>query len=157
MDESASTLEQIVERLRLRAEGQWQALDGLWADETVFWHAYDGQEIRLSGGSRAEVSKAEHEAFERALVDFSRKSIYHVSPSTDCIIEVAEFSGTTHNGELVTNPVCLIYTVEQGKIARLDIFDDASKSRKMAEILAHSLLGDASFGQLAATEPSSGH
>jgi ketosteroid isomerase-like protein len=138
-------LADLVNRLRRRSSGEWAALDGAWAEETIFWHAYDEEEIRLPAGSRADVSRREHEAFARALRGFRRDSTYHLSPSTDTIVEVARFSGTTGAGTQVSNSVCLVYSVEDGKIARLDIYDDAGKSRKMAEILAHSLMGDATF------------
>jgi ketosteroid isomerase-like protein len=140
-------LNDIAERLRRRAPGEWEALDGVWADQTVFWHAYDEEEIHLTGGRRGDVSRMEHAAFSRALRDFRRESTFHVSSSTGTIVETSVFSGTTPNGMRVTNPVCFVYTVMDGRIVRLDTYDDASKSRKMAEILVHSLLGDASFGE----------
>jgi ketosteroid isomerase-like protein len=119
----------------------------LWADETVYWFAHDEEEIRIAGGTRSEISRREHEAFHRALRDFRRDGVYHVSESTSAIVEAATFSGTTHNGKAVRNPTCIVYTIEDGKIARLDIYSDPTKSLKMAEILVHSLLGDETFGR----------
>jgi ketosteroid isomerase-like protein len=145
-------LDRLTEALRRRAAGDGSALDGLMASDVVVWHCYDQLEIRSTGADRSRTAREEHDAFRRALPDFARTSTFHACASTSTIVEQAMFTGTPHGGTPLSSAACLVYTVRDGLIARIDIYDDAARSRQFAEVLAHSLLAQV-VGAASGTEP----
>jgi ketosteroid isomerase-like protein len=135
-----ASLDEVADRIRRRSAGEWDALRDTWADEVVVWHCYDDVEERYTGLSRSSGGSAELEAFGQALDDFSRDSRIHVSPDTDSVVETSAWSGRTHTGTSMRNATCVVYTVSDGRIVRMDIYDDSNRSRRFAELLVHHLI-----------------
>ena len=133
-------LAEIGDRIRRRAAGEWDALRDVWADEVLVWHCYDDIEERFTGLSRSSGGSAELEAFSQALEDFTRDSRIHVSPHTGTVVETSLWSGRLRTGELMRNATCVVYTVQEGRIVRMDIYDDSNRSRRFAELLVHHLI-----------------
>jgi ketosteroid isomerase-like protein len=141
--DSPTELEELADLMRRRAGGQWDALGGRWADTVVVWHCYDNKEVAFPGNLRGDDTGAELTGFERALKDFSRRSSFHVSESTNAIVETSRWSGVTHDGQRVENATCIVYSIDGGRISRLDIYDDSNRSRVFAELLVHHLITEA--------------
>lgn len=137
---SGLTFREVVDRLRRRSAGEWDALDGAMADDVVVWHAYDDAEVHLPGGARSSVAGAEMRAFVDAMPDFRRDSVFHPCQETGTITEVTRWTGTTLGGAALTNATCIVYSVAEGRIQRIEIFDDSARSRSFAELLVHVLI-----------------
>ena len=130
----------MADRIRRRAAGDWDALRELWADEVVVWHCYDDVEERYTGLSRSSSGSAELDAFSQAMDDFARNSRVHVSAETSAVIETSVWSGRLRTGTPMRNATCVVYTVEDGRIVRMDVYDDSNRSRRFAELLVHHLI-----------------
>ena len=148
-------LEDLADRVRRRAEGDLDALDGCWAEEIIVWHSFDDREQRIAGDLRQAHSVAKLKAFHAAMPNFQRSVDVHVTDRTSSVIEI-----TTWTGRVATTDVVgatgveigyksvTIYTVRDGRVTRLDIFDDPAASRSTAEITA--------YGHLVRTSTSAG-
>lgn len=135
-----SELETLADRVVRRAEGDWEALREYWADEVVVWHCYDNAEQRFKGHARSSEAGAELTALSRVLDDFARTSTVHVSESTNTIIETSVWTGRTKAGLDMRNSTCVLYSVVDGRITRMDVYDDSNQSRRFAELLVHGLI-----------------
>lgn len=136
-------LSDIADRIRRRAAGEWDALREVWAGEVVVWHCYDDVEERFTGLARSSGGKAELEAFTDAVDGFARTSVVHISPDSSTVIETSVWSGS-YQGRTVRNATCVVYTVANGVVVRMDIYDDSNRSRRFAELLVHHLIGQQS-------------
>lgn len=135
-----SDLEAIAERVARRAQGDWDALREYWADEVTVWHCYDDAEEQIIGLSRSSGASAELNALGRVLDDFARTSTVHVSDKTGTIVETSVWTGRTKAGVNMRNCTCILYTVTDGRISRMDVYDDSNQSRRFAELLVHGLI-----------------
>jgi ketosteroid isomerase-like protein len=140
MPQSQTSLAEVADRIRRRAVGDWDALRDVWADEVVVWHCYDDVEERFTGLSRSSGGSAELEAFSEALEGFTRDSRIHVSPETETVVETSIWSGRLRSGTPMRSATCVVYTVRDGRIVRMDIYDDSNRSRRFAELLVHHLI-----------------
>lgn len=141
--DSPTALEELAALMRRRAQGEWDALGGRWADTVVVWHCYDDKEVSFPGNLRGDDTGAELATLERALTDFSRRSTFHVSESTSTIVETSRWSGVTRGAQRVENATCVVYSIDGGRISRLDIYDDSNRSRVFAELLVYHLIAGA--------------
>ena len=129
------TVEEIAELLRRKAAGEWEALEDVWADEVVTWHNFDGIARHATRSQKAAGSRRELEAFEQAMPDFCRSSTVHLAPASNLIFELSRWTGT-FRGSVVAVPVCHVYSVEKGRIARVDIYADSVQRSLLAEVLS---------------------
>lgn len=133
-------LETLADRITRRAAGEWDALRDDWADVVVIWHCYDNAEERVTGLARSEGASAELATLSRVLDDFARTSTVHVSETTNTIVETSVWTGRTKTGRDMINSTCVVYSVVDGRIARMDVYDDSNQSRRWAEVLVHGLI-----------------
>ena len=132
MSAPSYSIDDVTERLRRRAEGDAAALDSVWADQSRSWRSYNGQVTTMSREQRATLARREIVAFETAMPDFRRQSIFHPSPATQTIIERSTWSGTGPSGS-VRVELCFLYQIDQGRIVSVDMYADA---RQMASLSA---------------------
>lgn len=130
----AYSFEDIADRLRRRAEGDAAALDPLWAATSESWRSYNGQVTTMTAGQRASLARHEIAAFEAAMPDFRRESVFHPSPATDTIVERSTWSGTGPGGS-VRVELCFVYGLCEGKIARVDMYADAAQMAALSAAL----------------------
>jgi ketosteroid isomerase-like protein len=139
-----STLHEIAEKLRRRADGDLTAAEDCWSDDMVVWHSFDDREQHITGHLRGAHSRAKLEAFHRAMPNFRRIVTVYVSESTDTLIEITTWTGhfeqadaaVAVDGMTIGNKSVTIYTIVDGKVARLDILDDPAASRAQGELTA---------------------
>ncbi|MCU1656031.1 MAG: hypothetical protein JWO57_687 [Pseudonocardiales bacterium] len=145
MTTSDMTLREIADSLKLRATGVLDAADSYWADEMEIWHSFDDRLQKIRGEVRAAHSRAKLAAFHKAMPSFERIVTMYLSPSTNAIVELTTWTGRMEyapgvinaDGVTIGNKSVTIYTVDNGKIVRMDIFDDPSTSRASAELTAY--------------------
>ena len=123
-------IEEIVARLRRRADGETDALDGVWADETLSWRSYSLAEQAMTSDQRNDLSRRELEAFTRAMPDFTRTSRFHVAAATETVVEQTTWAGTARDGPVHVE-LCLIYTVNDGRITRVDMYSDSAQFERL--------------------------
>lgn len=144
MNDSPERLSEIADRLRVRATGVLDAVDDCLAEDLVVWHAFDDREQRIRGPLRAAHSRAKLAAFHRAMPGFTRTITVLECPATSTVVELAGWTGTMRDvpaipggaGVSVDFKSVTIYTVREGMISRIDVFDDPASSRAMAELTA---------------------
>lgn len=150
MSKSADdTVRSIGEKLRRRGSGELDAADDVWSDELVVWRNGSHFELTVAGGQRNERLKAEFDVLRRAMPDFATESVIHVDESAGVIVEIATWAGHTIRipgsaieGELHRLTQCFIYHVTDGKISRVETFDDAAAGRRWNELMTHTRLLD---------------
>lgn len=135
MAEQYFSIDDIVDRLRRRAEGDAAALDDVWAPESVSWRSYNQQESIMSAAQRAALARREVESFGSAMPDFSRESTFHPSPSTQTVVEFSTWSGS-RDGVAVRVELCLSYAVATGRIDRVDMYADPTQLAALSAVLA---------------------
>ena len=133
----AHDIQDVVDRLQRRAEGDPAALDAVWADESESWRSYSGQVNRMTARQRADLARRELAAFRRAMPDFRRASTFHWSPSTETVIELTAWSGTAKTGRIGVE-ISFIYTVRAGRIQRVDMYADSRQIEALSAALAAS-------------------
>ena len=132
---SSYDIHDIADRLRRRAAGELDSLDGVWAeDDTVSTHNYKEEETHCTGAEREARNRAELEAFAQAMPDVKRDSTFHVCEETNTIFEIARWTGT-FNGQHMTVPACVAYTIRDGRLYRIDHYGDSVQSATMLEAL----------------------
>jgi ketosteroid isomerase-like protein len=125
-----SSLGELLDRVERRAAGDPSALDGSWAERSTSWRSYNASESSMSAAERERLSRAELEAFRRAMPDFRRTSMCHLSPSTNTIVEQSTWAGTATSGPVKVE-LCLVYHVEDGSIARVEMYGDAAQFEQL--------------------------
>jgi hypothetical protein len=126
-------LSEIADKLRSRATGVLDAVDDCLAGELV------------RGSLRAAHSRAKLAAFHRAMPGFERTITVLECPATSTVVELTSWTGAMEDvpaipgsaGVSVDFKSVTIYTVVDGVISRIDVFDDPASSRAMAELTAY--------------------
>ena len=142
---TSEPLTEIADSLRLRATGVLDAVDAYWAEDMEIWHSFDDRLQHIKGAVRAAHSRAKLAAFHSAMPSFQRVITMYMSPSTNTIIELTTWTGRMErapgvinaDGVTIGNKSVTIYTVRNGRIVRMDIFDDPAASRASAELTAY--------------------
>jgi ketosteroid isomerase-like protein len=138
-------LSEIADKLRSRATGVLDAVDDCLAGELVVWHSFDDREQSIRGSLRAAHSRAKLAAFHRAMPGFERTITVLECPATSTVVELTSWTGAMEDvpaipgsaGVSVDFKSVTIYTVVDGVISRIDVFDDPASSRAMAELTAY--------------------
>jgi hypothetical protein len=60
--------------------------------------------------------------------------VFHVCEDTNTIFEIATWSGS-FNGRELQVPVCVVYSVVDGRLYRIDQYGDSAQSEAMVEAL----------------------
>lgn len=128
-------IHEIADRLLRRSKGEFNALDGVWADGgTVSTYNFKEEEIHCTGAEREERNRTELEAFTKAMPDVVRDSSFHVCEQTGSIFEVARWTGT-FNDLSINVRTCVNYRVQDGRLSRIDFYGDSVQSATMLEAL----------------------
>ena len=128
------SFEEILIRLEQRANGMPEALDDVWAADTLGWRSYDGAETHSSAQRRSEMARAEVTQFRKVMPDFQRQSSFFPSESTATIFERSTWTGTAGD-TAVCIELCLVYLVNAGRIVRVDMYADAAQFARLHEVL----------------------
>lgn len=141
------TVGEIADAIEQRANGDFAAADNVWADEVVVWRNGSQSEFRVAGKQRNERARAELEVLQTAMPDFHTESVVHVDESASVIVEFSTWSGHTIRvpgsavaGEFHRFVQCFVYTIEAGRIVRIDVYDDAATGRRWNELMTHTRL-----------------
>ena len=128
-------IHEIADRMRRRSAGEFDALDGVWADdETVSTVNYMPDDaMRCAGREREARGRAEAETFA-GLRGVTSESIFHVSEATSTIIETTRLVGDLGGKQMVI-PSCIVYTVEDGRLRQLDFYGDSAQGAALVEAL----------------------
>ena len=145
MDGDAAVLHEIARKLAVRAGGDLEAAEDIWAEEMVIWHSFDDREQHIAGWLRGAHSRAKLQAMHSTMPTFRRLVTHYVSESTNAVIEVTRWVGTMEHsptasgtgGVSIDHKSVTVYNVRDGKVHRMDIFDDPASSRATAEMTAY--------------------
>ena len=124
---------------------------GFWADQVIYRRNGSDVDLVIDGEDRRRRLKGERKVLRRAMPDLQVHSTFHVDPDKGVILEVSRWSGTTIEvpgsavaGDRYSYATCDVYTVRDGRIVRIDSFDDAATARRWSELMTHTRLLDAS-------------
>ena len=145
MTDRVRPLSDIVAALGRRALDEWD--DAIWADQVVYWRNGSGLEMSIKGTERNERMRRELATLRQAIPDFRIDSIYHVDDTAGVIVEMTTWSGTTReipgsavDGDLYRYTACYIFHVVDGRIVRIEAYDDAATARQWNELMTHTRL-----------------
>lgn len=147
MTDQNRALSDIVAALGRRAQDEWD--DGIWADRVVYWRNGSSLEMSIKGTERNERMRRELATLRLAIPEFQIDSTYHVDDTAGVIIELTTWSGTTREvpgsaveGEFYHYTACYLYHVTEGRIVRIEVYDDAGTARQWNELMTHTRLLD---------------
>ena len=126
------TLDEIADKLRRKAAGEWDALDDCWAERVAVWRCYHPHDSVRGREAQASSSREKHEILQETMPDFKRESTFHVSPATDSVIEESLWTGTAADGTAQRLFNCTVYSIRNGEIERMQIYYDEAKSKIFA-------------------------
>lgn len=145
MTDQNRALGDLVAALERRAHDDWD--ERIWADQVVYWRNGTNLELSIKGAERNERMRRELATLRQAMPDFRIDSIYHVDEEAGVIVEVTTWSGTTRevpgsavDGESYRYTACYIHHVADGRIARIEAYDDAGTARQWNELMTHTRL-----------------
>ena len=125
----------VADRLRRRAAGEWDTLEGVWADgDTVSWHNHNQEETHCTGAQRELRQRAELESFARSIPGLTREATYHVCEETDTIFGLETWQGRFQGREHHV-PVVTVYTLRDGRLYRVDEYSDSAQVQPLIEAL----------------------
>jgi len=140
-----STLEPIVRALEDPAVDLAEL--GLWSDTVIYRRNGSDFDLVIDGEDRRRRIAQDREVLRRAIPDLHVQSRFHASEASGVIIEVTRLSGITIDvpgsavdGDGYSYATCDVYTVRDGRIARIDAFDDAATARQWSELMTHTRL-----------------
>ena len=109
----------------------------MYSPTWVSWHNTDEAELPIGaefGESISELARLELEAIRRLIPDYHLEAArYHVHPDGFVITSIA--CGTTVDGRAFRMPMCFLYTVVDGVVARVDEYLDSKQAGPLAEAL----------------------
>lgn len=133
MDETF-TFDEILERLKRRADGEPEALDPVWAQDTTGWRSFSPEDTPSSAARRSELARSEFVTFRKAMPDFTRESTFIPSEQESTIVELSSWKGTSSIGA-VRVEVCLVYRIADGQIQRVEMYADSGQFGRLSEAL----------------------
>lgn len=101
------------------AAGDVAAAHALYAPDAVVWHNFDGIEQTLEENART------LEWMKRALPDF-RYTDMRLAATPTGFVEQHVIVATNRRGERVAVPACIVATVVEGKVTRIDEYLDSA-------------------------------
>jgi ketosteroid isomerase-like protein len=145
--EHAGSLHDVVAALERRQRGEWEGADQIWATEITYWRNGTALELSVNGAERDERMRRELATLRQAIPNFRMESTFHVDEAASVIVEVTTWSGNTRDvpgsaveGDFYRYTACHVYAVEDGRIVRLDAYDDAATARRWNELMTHTRL-----------------
>ncbi|MCU1656030.1 MAG: hypothetical protein JWO57_686 [Pseudonocardiales bacterium] len=145
VSEQNRSLHDIVTVLEQRKNGVWD--DDVWATSLVYWRNGSDLELSISGAERNERMRRELETLRQAIPNFRIDSTFHIDEAASVIVEVTTWAGETADipgsaveGDSYRYTACYILTVADGRIVRIDAYDDAATARQWNELMTHTRL-----------------
>jgi ketosteroid isomerase-like protein len=140
-------IQEIVAALEGRQRDEWKGTDEIWADHLTLWRNGTDLELSVNGAERNERMRLELRTLRRAIPDFTIASTFHVDEAESMIVEVTTWSGHTREvpgsaveGEFYRYTACYLHSVANGRIVRVDAYDDAATARQWNELMTHTRL-----------------
>jgi len=115
MNDPASLAERLFAAV---AAGDVDTVRGLYAPDAVIWHNYDGMEQTV------EENLATLAWMARALREFRYTEVRR-GLTTDGFVQQHVITATNRAGDAVAVPACLVATVADGRITRIDEYVDS--------------------------------
>lgn len=105
--------------------------EDLYADRIVSWHNYDEREVVVTRDQLAAGAQGEHGALAQVLSGFGYEE-RRVYPAGDAVVMTHVMVGTLRDGTRVRIPACHVYALEDGRIARMDVYMDSAQAAPLA-------------------------
>ncbi len=103
--------------------GDLDAVGGIYADETVIWHNHDGVEQDKAANLRTLAW------LSRTIGDVRYEEVRRIA-TADGFVQQHVLRGTNRSGEEVELPACMVVTVADGRITRLEEYFDSRHAER---------------------------
>ncbi|MDQ1719260.1 MAG: hypothetical protein QOE89_3213 [Pseudonocardiales bacterium] len=111
-------------------------VEDLFAPTVSVWHNYDAQRQDIPGPMYARAMMWKVGGCAERIPDYADR-VDHLHVATDAIVVAARATGTLPDGSPLDVPRCLILSVEDGRIARVDSYGDRAHHSPLDEILPY--------------------
>jgi ketosteroid isomerase-like protein len=123
-----ATIQQIATRFANAVKGAGDPdFAELFAPKVVVGHVYDEQVIEIDAADIVKGTLNDEPGFKRLMSDY-RPSDIRVFYGEDGFAIARTVSGTLADGTKITYPFCAVATVKNGKIVRIDAYQDRQQA-----------------------------
>ena len=128
--------ERIAEKLRATYDPEHPDTS-IYADSIVSWHNYDENAVTVTREQLAFGATAEYQLLSQVLEDwkYEDKKVYAAG---DAVVMTHVMTGKFANGSLLRLPACHVYSLVDGKIARMDVYMDSAQMGQIATAVQES-------------------